>query len=150
TLYRYFKDRETLISACYADMLQTWHDAMLTAFNNQSDPIRQLEEMLYAAIDSGTKYLFLNRLESKNMNVDAPDREKLVAYEQAKNKWFSIVPELQMKGIVDSQLSAAWIRILFINTVRTSVEALTAGDVAKNDLKRLAWRCFSRSIGINS
>lgn len=149
TLYRYFDDRETLIKACYAHMLEAWHSAMLDAIRRDNDPIRQLEEMLYAAIDCGTKYVFLTALEIKPINLDAIDSVKFAAYEQARNTWFGLVPELQKKNVIDAQLSASWIRHLFINTVRTSVEALNAGDVAPNHLKSLAWRTFSRSIGIN-
>lgn len=149
TLYRYFEDRETLIKACYSHMLETWHSAMLDAIKKDNNPIRQLEEMLYAAIDCGTKYIFLAALEIRPINLDEIDRVKFAAYEQARNKWFSLIPELQKKNIIDDQLSASWIRHLFINTVRTSVQALNTGDVAPNHLKNIAWRTFRRSIGIN-
>jgi AcrR family transcriptional regulator len=149
TLYRYFEDRETLINACYSHMLEAWHSAMLEAIGKDNDPIKQLEEMLYAAIDCGTKYVFLTALEIRPIDVDELGREKYEAYEQARNKWFDLVPELQGKNIIDAQLSASWIRHLFINTVRTSIEALNSGDVAPNQLKSLAWLSFSRSLGIN-
>ena len=148
TLYRYYKDRDTLISACYANMLDTWYEAMLAAYNGDAHPIKQLEQMLYAAIDCGVKYLFLSAVESKDGNNDIHRTEKFIAYEKARDKWFGIIPELQEKNVIDRQLSGPWIRLLFVNTVRTSVQALKAGDVAQNDLKRLAWLCFSRSIGI--
>ncbi|KKO89209.1 hypothetical protein AAW12_24110 [Sphingobacterium sp. Ag1] len=148
TLYRYFKDRDALIAACYADMLETWYQAMVTAFNSENDPIKQLEAMLYAAIDCGSKYIFLHTLEEKHIDRAAIDKDKVMAYERTKERWFAIVPELQEKNIVDNRLSAPWIRHLFETIARTSVKALNSGDVAPNDLKKFAWLSFSRSIGI--
>ncbi|MGJ1404599.1 TetR/AcrR family transcriptional regulator [Sphingobacterium sp. G1-14] len=148
TLYRYFKDRDSLITACYVDMLETWYIAMVTAFKSDTDPVKQLEAMLYAAIDSGVKYIFLHALEERQVDVAAMDKEKVIAYEQAKEKWFAIVPQLQAKHIIDNRLSSAWIRHLFASVARASVKALNSGDVAPNDLKKFAWLSFSRSIGI--
>jgi hypothetical protein len=71
-----------------------------------------------------------------------------IAYEQAKEKWFAIVPQLQAKHIIDNRLSSAWIKHLFASVARASVKALNSGDVAPNDLKKFAWLSFSRSIGI--
>lgn len=148
TLYRYFKDRDALITACYADMLETWYQAMITAFNSDKDPIKQLEAMLYAAIDCGVKYIFLHTLEEKHIDIGTIDKDIVRAYQQTKEKWFAIVPELQEKRIIDNRLSALWIRHLFESMAGTSVKALNAGDVAPNDLKKFAWLSFSRSIGI--
>ncbi|WP_312334750.1 TetR/AcrR family transcriptional regulator [Sphingobacterium sp.] len=148
TLYRYFKDREALITACYADMLENWYRAMVTAFNSDNDPIKQLEAMLHAAIDCGVKYIFLHTLEEKHVDVADMDKDKILAYERTKEKWFAMVPELQEKHIIDNRLSAPWIRHLFESMARTSVKALNSGDVAPNDLKKFAWLSFSRSIGI--
>ncbi|WP_228084891.1 TetR/AcrR family transcriptional regulator [Mucilaginibacter sp. JRF] len=149
TLYRYFSDRDTLIAACYLDMMQTCSRAMLIAVGSHNDPIAQLEAMLYAAMDCGVKYVFLTTLEINPVNMEIHDKDLFAEYEQARNKWFSLVPQLQQENIIDHQLSPAWIRHLFINTVRTCVQAQNSGDVAPNDLKRLVWLTFSRSIGIS-
>ena len=53
TLYRYFKDREALITACYADMLENWYQAMVTAFTAimiRSNNWRQCYMLLLTAV----------------------------------------------------------------------------------------------------
>lgn len=147
TLHRYFKDRTSLIDACWADMMQTWHHAMLKAYNSSTDPVAQLEEMLYAGIDCGVKYAFLNTLQTKYLN-EKPKAAENEAYEQAKNNWFSLVPELQRQKLISDSLSVAWIRMLFVNMINTTIQALQSGDVAPNDIKKFAWYSFSRSIGL--
>ncbi len=147
TLHRYFKDRTSLIDACWADMMQTWHHAMLKAYNSSTDPVAQLEEMLYAGIDCGVKYAFLNTLQTKYFN-EKPKAAENEAYEQAKNNWFSLVPELQRQKLISDSLSVAWIRMLFVNMINTTIQALQSGDVAPNDIKKFAWYSFSRSIGL--
>jgi AcrR family transcriptional regulator len=147
TLHRYFKDRTALIDACWADMMQTWHHAMLKAYNSSKDPVVQLEEMLYAGIDCGVKYAFLNTLQTKYL-TEKPKATENEAYEQAKNNWFSLVPELQRQKLISENLSATWIRMLFVNMINTTINALQSGDVAPNDIKKFAWYSFSRSIGL--
>jgi AcrR family transcriptional regulator len=147
TLHRYFKDRNALIEACCTDMMQTWHHAMLKAYNSSKDPIVQLEEMLYAGIDCGVKYAFLNTLQTKYL-TEKPETAENEAYEQAKNNWFSLVPELQRQKMISNSLSVAWIRMLFVNMINTTIQALQSGDVAPNDIKKFAWYSFSRSIGL--
>ncbi|MGN8067627.1 TetR/AcrR family transcriptional regulator [Mucilaginibacter sp. SG564] len=147
TLHRHFKDRAALIDACWADMMQTWHRAMLAAYHSSTDPVVQLEQMLYAGIDCGVKYAFLNTLQTKYLNEKAGAVEN-EAYEQAKNNWFSLVPELQRQKLISDSLSVAWIRMLFVNMINTTIQALRSGDVAPNDIKKFAWYSFSRSIGL--
>jgi len=148
TLHRYFKDRPALIDACWTDMMQTWHHAMLKAYDSSKDPVVQLEEMLYAGIDCGVKYAFLNTLQAKYLNNEKPKAAENEAYEQAKNNWFSLVPELQRQKVISDSLSVAWIRMLFVNMINTTIKALQSGDVAPNDIKKFAWYSFSRSIGL--
>ena len=148
TLHRYFKDRTALIDACWTDMMQTWHHAMLKAYDSSKDPVVQLEEMLYAGIDCGVKYAFLNTLQTKYLNNEKPKIPENAAYEQAKNNWFSLVPELQRQKVISDSLSVAWIRMLFVNMINTTIKALQSGDVAPNDIKKFAWYSFSRGIGL--
>ncbi|PZF71049.1 TetR/AcrR family transcriptional regulator [Taibaiella soli] len=149
TLHRYFKDRSELIDACMNDMMQTWQRAMLAAYNSTTDPVGQLEQMLYAGIDCGVKYAFLNKLYSQPVKPIDTSNKDYQAYELAKDKWFSIVPKLHRKKIISNKLSAPWIRLLFTNMIITTIEALRSGDIAANDIKKLAWYSFSRSIGID-
>jgi AcrR family transcriptional regulator len=141
TLHRYFKDRAALIEACHAEMMKTWETAMLRACSSSEDPLKQLELMLYAGIDCGAKYAFLQKLSRQSVSVNT-------TYTAARDKWFSLVPQLQEQKRISDKLDAAWIRLLFVQMIHTTIEAYRSGDIAPNEIKRMAWYSFRRSIGI--
>lgn len=144
TLHRYFKDRAALLEACINDMMQTWQSAMLSAYDKSEDPIIQLENMLYAGIDCGVKYAFLNKLGTAHtINPETSER-----YKRIREKWFAMVPLLQQQKIISEEMSASWIRILFTNLISASIQALDSDDIARNDVKKLAWYSLRRGIGI--
>lgn len=141
TLHRYFKDRAALIDACLADMMQTWEKAMLQACSSIQDPVKQLEAMLYAGIDCGAKYAFLQKLSRQPASVNT-------TYTSARDQWFGLIPQLQQQKLVSDKVDAAWIRLLFIQMIHTTIEAYRSGDIAPNEIKKLAWYSFRRSIGM--
>ncbi|MGO4289202.1 TetR/AcrR family transcriptional regulator [Chitinophaga sp. RAB17] len=146
TLNRYFKERAQLIESCKTEMLQTCEQAMNTAFNSNTDPLKQLEMMLYAGIDCGYKYAFLNKLKQQSI----PVQEEVCndQMDNVKQKWFSLVAALQKNGVVDSKLTLWWIFVLFGGMINSTIDALRSGNVAQHDIKKFAWFSFSRSIGI--
>lgn len=150
TLHRYFKDREELLNACISDMMHTWQTVMMNAYNSSDDPVKQLELMLYAGIDCGVKYAFLNKLQERIADKPVAEANKNASYETIRDKWFGKVPSLQRKGIINKQLSVAWIRALFTGMITTTIHELQAGNIAPNDIKKLAWYSFRKSIGIDT
>lgn len=146
TLNRYFKERAQLIESCKTEMLQTCELAMNNAFNGSKDPLKQLEMMLYAGIDCGYKYAFLNKL--KQQEVSPQEEVCNDEMDNVKQKWFSLVAGLQKNGTIDNQLTSWWIFVLFGGMINTTIDALRSGSVAQNDIKKFAWFSFSRSIGI--
>lgn len=148
TLHRHFKDRAALLEACSNEMMDTWQAAMLAAYESSDHPIKQLELMLYAGIDCGVKYAFLDKLQHTTAYRANPAKRKNKAYENARAKWFALIPELQQQGIISDKLSAAWIRVLFSSMITTTIAALKSGDIAPNDVKKFAWYSYRRSIGI--
>lgn len=149
TLHRYFSDRQALLEACMSTMMQAWKSGIVAACSESKDPVRQLELMLYAGIDCGVKYAFLNKLRAQLAGRIIPDEEKNEAYEKAREQWFSLIPALQRKRVISGALPAAWIRSLFTGMVTTTVEALESGSIAPNDARELAWYSLRRSIGMN-
>lgn len=149
TLHRHFKDRQDLLDACIFEMMKTWQAAMLVAFKNSTDPIKQLEEMLYAGIDCGVKYAFLTKLQNRAEELSALPTGDSEAYTKARDRWFSFIPDLGAKKIINNNLSIAWIRILFTHMIMAAVDALQSGDVAPNTIKENAWYSFRRSIGMD-
>lgn len=147
TLHRYFKDRAELMKACQAEMQGKCRTAMMAAINSHTNPLKQLENMLYAGINCGSKYAFLDKLQQHppyRQMPDAPEGE----FDDVKKRWFTIVAQLQTEGTISAELTTAWIFVLFGSMVTTTINALNSGNVARNDIKRFAWFSFSRSLGI--
>ncbi|MDR3023483.1 TetR/AcrR family transcriptional regulator [Chryseobacterium sp.] len=145
TLHRYFKNRNELLEACNSNMMKAWEEAAIKAFNSSTNPLIQLENLLYAGIDSGTKYAFLIKL---NEIKPTYTTETSKDYLKTRNDIFSAIETLQKEQLIDSELPLAWIRILFTNVITATITAYRSGDIAPNEVKKLAWNSFSRSIGL--
>ncbi len=148
TLHRYFKDRTQLLDACKSEMQASCQAAMNAAYQGSSDPLRQLELMLYAGIDCGYKYAFLKKLHRRTRYEDAPEHAEGIAYDSIMGKWRALVVSLQKQETVSRQLTIPWIFALFDGMINSTIDALRSGDIARNDIKKFAWFSFSRSIGI--
>jgi AcrR family transcriptional regulator len=147
TLHRYFKDRSQLMEACQTEMQGKCRIAMMTAINSSRDPLTQLEHSLYAGIDCGSKYAFLDKLQQHPPYRQMPDAPE-GKLDDVKQQWFAIIAQLQKQGTISAELTPAWIFVLFGSMVTTTINALNSGNVARNDIKRFAWFSFSRSLGI--
>ncbi|REC42914.1 TetR/AcrR family transcriptional regulator [Chryseobacterium pennipullorum] len=149
TLHRYFKSRSELLEACNKNMMEAWELAAIKAWNSSNDPLVQLEHLLYAGIDSGTKYAFLIKLnESVNSSSTINETEQNTSYFKARNQLFDAIRELQNEKVIDDRFPLPWIRILFTSVITATITALRSGDIAQNEIRKLAWQSFSRSIGI--
>ncbi|MEJ5049738.1 TetR/AcrR family transcriptional regulator [Chryseobacterium culicis] len=145
TLHRYFKNRNELLEACNKNMMQAWENAAIKACNSSTDPLVQLENLLYAGIESGTKYAFLIKLNEIEPTYKTETGKE---YLKVRNELFSTIQKLQKEELIDSQLPLVWIKILFTNTITATITAYRSGDIAPNEIKKLAWNSFSRSIGL--
>ena len=150
TLHRHFAGREELIAACAAEMNAVCQRAMKAAYQAGSDPVRQLELMLYAGIDCNHQYAFLTKLQYRTPDLpDAPIAAG-VEYENIKDTWYALVGLLQEQELIDRQLTPAWLFFLFGGMIDTTITAYRSGDVAPNAIKQFAWRSFARSIGLRT
>lgn len=150
TLHRYFKDRLQLMHACRAEMQANCRTKILAAYASCPHPAAQLEAMLYAAIDCGSKYAFLDKLYQREGYQQPADDKATDAVDEIKTRWFELIASLQSQGLITTQLTPAWIQALLSSMVSTTINALNSGDVARNDVKKFAWFSFSRSIGLNT
>ncbi|REC60564.1 TetR/AcrR family transcriptional regulator [Chryseobacterium pennae] len=149
TLHRYFKSRNELLEASHKNMVEAWEQAAIKACDSSEDPLVQLEHLLYAGIDSGTKYAFLIKLNGYGKSSStAYESKQSAAYLKKRNQLFNTLQELQKQQMIDDQFPLPWIRILFTSVITATIAALRSGDIAQNEVKRLAWYSFSRSIGI--
>ncbi len=150
TLHRYFNDRMQLLEHCKKDMMQTCQAAMSQAFSSSKEPLKQLEMTLYAGIDCGAKYAFLDQLYSRTSYQQLPPEERETTFDTIKSQWFKLVMELQKQQVISNEISTAWIFLLFGSMISNTIRAVHSGDVAPNDVKKFAWFSFSKSIGIKS
>ncbi|UKB82585.1 TetR/AcrR family transcriptional regulator [Chryseobacterium sp. MEBOG06] len=148
TLHRYFKSRNELLEACNKNMMLSWEEAAIKACNSSANPLVQLEHLLYAGIDSGIKYAFLIKLNEVEPSSEAFESEKTKDYLQTRNNLFRAIQELQKEKLINERLPLPWIKILFTSIITATITAFRSGDIAPNEVKKLAWYSFSRSIGI--
>lgn len=149
TLHRYFKNRNELLEACNKNMMEAWELAAIKACNSSEDPLIQLEHLLYTGIDSGTKYAFLIKLnDNAKFSSVIYESEQSTAYFERRNQLFDAIQELQKQQVIDDQFPLPWIKILFTSVITATITAFRSGDIAQNEVKKLAWYSFSRSIGI--
>lgn len=149
TLHRYFKSRNELLEACNKNMMEAWELAAIKACNSSEDPLVQLEHLLYAGIDSGTKYAFLIKLNDNGTSSSTRyESEQSAAYFKRRDQLFDAIQKLQKQKVIDDRFPLPWIRILFTSVITATIMAFRSGDIAQNEVKKLAWYSFSRSIGI--
>lgn len=148
TLYRRYKDREQLILACRKETMLICKAAMNQAYNSDREPLKQLEQMLYAGIDCNYKYAFLNKLQQREQPKLFSDNDKNDLNDNVKLKWRELIIVLQKDGLINSDISVHWVFFLFDGMISTTITAIESGDVAINDIKPYAWKSFAQSIGI--
>lgn len=149
TIHRYFKNRNELLEACNRNMMEAWELATIKACKSSEDPLVQLEHLLYEGIDSGTKYAFLIKLNDDVQSFStAYKSEQSESYFKIRNQLFKAIQELQKEKVIDNQFPLPWIKILFTSVISATITAFRSGDIAHNNVKKLAWQSFSRSIGI--
>lgn len=149
TVQRYFADRATLMEACREEMQRTCRLAMTAAYNSTNEPVKQLEQMLYAGIDCGSKYAFLDKLHQRPA-YDGTELPEDSDFDNIRQKWFRLVHLLQKEGLINAGLSPAWIFGFFGSVISATINVVASGNVARNDVKRFAWFSFSRGVGIRS
>ncbi|MBB6270140.1 AcrR family transcriptional regulator [Pedobacter cryoconitis] len=149
TLHRYFTDRTDLLKACQQEMQENCKTNITNAINSSADPLVQLERILYASIDCGSKYSFLQKLHHGQDHVHEKSDKDCAAYDHTFNKTTSIILELQKQGIISPTLTTPWITLFLSGIINTTILSSTTGSVARNDIKSFAWFSFSKGIGIN-
>jgi len=147
TVHRYFNDRNTLVQECKQTMLRVCNHSMITAYRSSQQPLVQLENMFYAALDVGIQYSFVKKMARRQQYTDLLNNQEQ-AYDDVKINWFKLVEQLQQQGAINPKLSIPWIYNLFGGMVDIAIEAHQAGDVARNDIKSFSWTSFKGSIGL--
>ncbi|KIO74721.1 hypothetical protein TH53_24790 [Pedobacter lusitanus] len=149
TLHRYFTDRSDLLKACQLEMQENCGTSIAKAINSSEDPLMQLEQVLYAGIDCGSKYSFLQKLYQQQDDLSQKKDEGYDAYDDIFSQTMSIILELQQQKVISSNLTLPWISLFLNGIITTTILSSTTGSVARNDIKNFAWYSFSKGIGID-
>ncbi|MCR5889994.1 TetR/AcrR family transcriptional regulator [Hymenobacter sp. J193] len=148
TLHRYFAGREELLACCARDMQRSCRLALTQALASSSDPVVQLEHILYAGIDCGAKYAFFTKLHTRPEHQHAPGQAADCAeYDALQARCRAVVTRLQQEGQISAHLSADWVLLLLSGVVKTTIEARAAGAAGPH-LQQFAWFSFSKGIGL--
>jgi|SRR5690606_37122506 len=146
TLHRYFVDRNALLTACSLDIRKRCSEAMGRVFQQAANPIAQLEQLLYAAIDCGAKYAFFHKLHSSEGHQHQHHNDDCATYDSMQARLFQFFVQLQESGIATKHVTAAWMCDFFAGVVNTAVKSVAMGSVAEQSQKQFAWLTFSRGI----
>jgi AcrR family transcriptional regulator len=146
TLHRYFKDRKDLLICCNQEMYKSCSRAMMLAHERSKDPLEELKNFLYAAIDCGVKYAFLHKLHHLHGHQHLQGDKECVRYDQTFDRVKQVIEILHHTNIISNQLSAAWVSVLFHAVVTAAINALNADSVETERIKTSSWLSFSRGI----
>ena len=147
TLHRYFENRQDLLESCKNEMLNSCNQAMIEAYESDEDPVTKLRKMLFAGIEQGANYAFIKRI-YKRSNFSDVNTKKEFESDNVKAKWLKIIKDLQEERRINHELTIPWIFDLFGAIIETSIYAVEAGDVARNDSTEFAWVSFKGAIGL--
>lgn len=148
TLHRYFEDRQDLYASCRREMQQSCQRAMSDAYASTATPWQQLERLLYAGIDCGTKYAFLHKLTLPQPDPDSAGLAKSAEAIESNQPLRRVLRTLQHQGALSPELTLAWLEMFFFGMIQATMHAAVAGTVAQRDLKPMAWCSFSQGIGL--
>lgn len=148
TLHRYFTGREELLLACEKEMQRSCSTAMEGALDSSTDPLKQLENMLYAGIDCGAKYSFFSKLHHRPEHQHSAANADCARYDALARRYQQVISQLQDQGTISRHITAEWVYMLFSGVIAATINGASFGTVAKQSLKQFAWFSFSKGIGL--
>lgn len=146
TLHRYFADRNELVAVCKQEIELSCKKAMLTAIQSSDEPLIQLESMLYAGIECGSKYAVFKKLHQGSDHQHTHHNKNCKDYDSIYKAFHDIIVELQQQGKVNPEMSSQWIQTLHLGIVESTVSAKATTDKSDDEIKRLAWMSFLKAI----
>ena len=146
TLHRYFADRNELVAVCRQEIESSCKKAMLTAIQSSNEPLVQLESMLYAGIDCGSKYTLFKRLHQGEDHYHNPENKNCADYDAIFKAFHKIIIQLQKQGKVNPEMSSQWIQVLHRGIVESTVHAKAHTTKSEEEIKKLAWTSYIKAI----
>lgn len=147
TLHRYFAGREELLACCIRDMQRVCRQALTLALDSSTEPLTQLEQLLYAVVDCGAKYAFLHKL-PRQVPARIIPTEGDDDYLPLHGRFRSLVQQLQARSTISPHLTADWVKLLLDGIVAATIQATAVGAASQAQVKQFAWFSFSRGVGL--
>jgi AcrR family transcriptional regulator len=148
TLHRYFASREELLSSCLQEARRICSQLMAEAMDSSDEPRTQLERMLNAGINCGTKYALFTKLESQSDDQQTVPQEDCPTYHIVYARFRSLILKLQAESIISLHITPEWVMLFFNSIMVTTINAESTGSVARTNIRQFAWFSFSRGIGL--
>lgn len=148
TLHRYFASREVLLSQCLQEARRVCSQAMADAMDSTDEPRTQLERMLNAGINCGTKYALFTKLESQPTAQQAAPAADCPTYPIVYARFHALIQQLQAQGVLSLHITPEWVMLFFNSIMVTTINAESTGSVARTNIRQFAWFSFSRGIGL--
>ncbi|MFI2743546.1 TetR/AcrR family transcriptional regulator [Zhouia sp. PK063] len=146
TLHRYFKDRDELVAVCKQAVQLSCRKAMITALESSNDPLEQLERMLYAGMDCGTKYAVFYKLHLNKEHKHSHENKDCAEYDYIYQQFQLIIIKLQKLGKINPVMSVDWIQILHTGIIESTVQARETTSKNIEEIKHLAWVSYIKAI----
>lgn len=150
TLHRHFAGRDELLASCAREMQHSCFQAVTQALDSSPNPVTQLENMLYACVDCGTKYAFFSKLHTRPAHQHSAQNADCVGYEAVHERTRALIRHLQAQGLISPYFSAEWVITLFQSVTAATVNAQATGVTSPTTLKQFAWSSFSKGVGITT
>ena len=148
TLHRYFASREDLLNSCLQDARRICSQLMAEAMDSSDEPRTQLERMLNAGINCGTKYALFTKLEGQQTDQHKLPQDDCSSYHIVYARFHALILKLQREGIISLHITPEWVMLLFNTIMVTTINAESTGSVARTSIRQFAWFSFSRGIGL--
>jgi AcrR family transcriptional regulator len=148
TLHRHFTGRDELLASCAQEIQRSCAQAMTGALDSSPNPVTQLENMLYACVDCGTKYAFFSKLHTRPAHQHSSQNADCVEYDTVQERTRTLIRHLRAGGLISPYFPTEWVITLFQSLIASTITAQATGGTPLATLKQFAWSSFSKGIGI--
>lgn len=145
TLQRHFPDREALFEAVVEDSLRAIGRAVADAALDQGPPLEAMRRLVGAMLDTGDRVLFLygdprvlEGVAEAGASEDGPDAGALAVT--------ALIERGQAEGVLDPEVSAAWIEHVLWALVYAGCEAAGRGRLPRAGAAATVLRTFENGI----
>ena len=138
TLHRYFADREELVSAAIEDSRRALGESVEDAALDQGSPLEAMRRLVAAMVEVGDRLLFLfgDPRVLEGHQGPAPSGRPVI----------DLIERGQAEGVLDPEVSPAWIEHVLWALVYTAAEEASRGRMPRHAIASTVIRTFENGI----